>query len=244
MKNKSTKIRINTKNLIDKFIGYCNKSNFKIGKLKDGRIYAYKINGNKKYYISSGIHGNEPAGPIALTMMMKMNLFPKNATILIFPCLNPDGFERGTRSDSHGIDLNRDYKLQKSNKTKLHKNIINKFGTPDVSIILHEDWESDGFYIYKQCNDKDYSDQLINSISKNFPIDKHNTIDNHKVFKPGIINVIKNKPNRKKYTESLWLWKLGCPQNYIFETPSNFNMIDRVKTHINACKTLFNLLSY
>lgn len=237
------KITIDVNNLIDKFTEFSNEHDFKVDKMEDGRVYAYKLNGDKKYYISSGIHGNEPAGPIALTAMMKMNLYPKNASVLIFPCLNPDGFERGTRSDSKGIDLNRDYKSQKSNKTKLHKEIIDEFGTPDVSIALHEDWGSNGFYIYKQCDDdiKDSSDELIDDVSKEFPIDKHDTIDHHKVSKTGIINVIKNKPNRKKYTESLWLWKIGCPQNYVFETPSEFDILDRVKTQIKACKTLFKL---
>lgn len=242
MDSNQKKYKLDTDNLIDKFIEFCDKSNFKVNNMEDGRIYACRLDGDKNYYISTGIHGNEPAGPIAVTAMMKMNLYPKDANVLIFPCLNPDGFKRGTRSDDKGIDLNRDYKLEKSEKTKLHKKIINKFGIPDISIILHEDWESDGFYMYDQCDKDvvDHSEELINKISKSFPINKHKNIDHHKA-KSGIINVEKNKSCRKKCPEAVWLWTKGCPQNYTLETPSEFDILDRVKTQIKACTSLFRL---
>lgn len=231
--------KLNIDGVLNRFHSLCEVKGFQVSDMGDRRLVAYRQGGNKTYYMSSGIHGDEPAGPIAMLSMMNNDLYPKDVNILLFPCLNPEGVKQGTRSYK-GKDLNRDFAKEYSNKTELHKRLVEKFGKLDMSICLHEDWESDGFYIYEQCDDVSHADEVINTISKTFPINTKRTIDNHNVDRTGIIKPNKNK-YKKNWPESIWLWKRGCPQNYTIETPSELNLKDRVATQIKACKLLMEL---
>src|SRR5882762_10191115 len=60
-------------------------------------------------YISAGIHGDEPAGPLAVCRLLKENQWPSNLAVWICPCLNPTGFLSNRRENSEGLDLNRQY---------------------------------------------------------------------------------------------------------------------------------------
>src|SRR5215470_6149773 len=62
-----------------------------------------------RLYISTGIHGDEPAGPLAVRQLLQQNLWPANLAIWLCPCLNPTGFLSNRRDNSEGVDLNRDY---------------------------------------------------------------------------------------------------------------------------------------
>ncbi len=67
-----------------------------------------------RIYISTGIHGDEPAGPLAALRLIQENHWPENAEIFLLPCLNPIGFTLNRRENANGIDLNRDYRNPKS----------------------------------------------------------------------------------------------------------------------------------
>lgn len=61
-------------------------------------------------YLSAGIHGDEPAGLVALRDLIRDNAWPDDLNLGICPCLNPQGCELGTRENAAGLDLNRDYR--------------------------------------------------------------------------------------------------------------------------------------
>src|SRR6267154_1799426 len=50
-----------------------------------------------RIYISAGIHGDEPAGPLAVRKLLQENTWPKNCALWLCPCLNPSGFARNLR---------------------------------------------------------------------------------------------------------------------------------------------------
>ena len=60
-------------------------------------------------------HGEEPQGKFLIDEYLKTlaplpNPLPKGANNLLFiPCLNPDGMARGVRTNSNGVDLNRNF---------------------------------------------------------------------------------------------------------------------------------------
>src|SRR5690349_14918980 len=62
-----------------------------------------------RFYISAGIHGDEPAGPLAVLQLLKENRWPVGFSYWICPCLNPNGFLHNRRENSDGVDLNRQY---------------------------------------------------------------------------------------------------------------------------------------
>src|SRR2546421_10439803 len=43
----------------------------------------------KRVYISAGIHGDEPAGPLAVLQLVQENRWPAGVDVWLCPCLNP-----------------------------------------------------------------------------------------------------------------------------------------------------------
>src|SRR5215207_11218581 len=74
----------------------------------------------KRIYISAGIHGDEPAGPLAICRLLNQNTWPETAQLFICPCLNPTGFAANRRENSEGTDLNRQYLQAKAEETLAH----------------------------------------------------------------------------------------------------------------------------
>src|SRR4051794_26899212 len=55
------------------------------------RLFAYQRPVDlprKRLYLSSGIHGDEPAGPLALLEALKENKWPEDVTVWLCPCVN------------------------------------------------------------------------------------------------------------------------------------------------------------
>src|SRR5271166_4021333 len=52
-----------------------------------------------RVYFSAGIHGDEPAPPLALLRLMEEGFFDTRCTWFVCPLLNPTGFLRGTRQN-------------------------------------------------------------------------------------------------------------------------------------------------
>src|SRR5208282_30026 len=61
-----------------------------------------------RLYLSTGIHGDEPAGPLAVRQLLQEDSWPARADLWLCPCLNPTGFLANRRENAEGIDLNRD----------------------------------------------------------------------------------------------------------------------------------------
>src|SRR5437763_1390509 len=64
----------------------------------------------QRIYISTGIHGDEPAGPLAALKLFQENQWPESISLWLIPCLNPVGYVRNCRENEDGFDLNRDYR--------------------------------------------------------------------------------------------------------------------------------------
>lgn len=84
----------------------------KSGKSVEGdEIKAYKSEskGNSWVYIMAGVHGDEVEGVYVVAQLfewLKQRDDIQRPTIVI-PILNVDGYRAGTRTNAHGVDLNR-----------------------------------------------------------------------------------------------------------------------------------------
>ena len=74
----------------------------------------------RRIYISTGIHGDEPAGPMAALRLLQEDRWPDSADITLLPCLNPGGFAKNTRENADGADLNRDFLNPKTAEVVAH----------------------------------------------------------------------------------------------------------------------------
>lgn len=59
----------------------------------------------KNILVIGVFHGDEPQGKFLIENYLKNN----ESSLLFIPCLNPDGMAAGVRTNSNGVDLNRNF---------------------------------------------------------------------------------------------------------------------------------------
>lgn len=184
----------------------------------------------RKIYISAGIHGDEPAGTLALSELLNENTWPDDASLWILPCLNPTGLRAHTRENDKSMDLNRDYRHLETEEVRAHTKWLAQAPNFDLSICLHEDWESDGFYIYeaRQDNHQSTAEKVIKKVKEVFPIDKSLLIDGYPA-NDGVIRSFCECESFEYWPEAIYLCQMKQAVNYTFETPSDFPLSDRVR---------------
>jgi len=92
-----------------------------------------------RIYLSSGIHGDEPASALTLLYLLERGFFDSKAGWFLCPVLNPEGLKLGTRESPNKADLNRAYKIPSEPETKAHVNWLKRQPNFNLSICLHED---------------------------------------------------------------------------------------------------------
>ena len=190
-------------------------------------------------YISSGIHGDEPGGPLTLLEMIEANSWPNDVSLYICPCLNPTGFKNNTRENSIGIDLNRDYRHFKSTEIKAHKSWIESIPSFDISICVHEDWEAKGFYLYELNPEKinSSSQEILNAVSTVCPIDRSDLIDGRPA-KSGLLKPLESPDVRPLWPEAFYIVQNNKTRlSYTLEAPSDFPLHFRTHTLRYAIET-------
>jgi len=190
-------------------------------------------------YLSAGIHGDEPAGPIALLDLMTSGFFAEGARWLVCPALNPTGLAAGTRDNADGIDLNRDYRQIRTPEVAAHHQWLARQPLPQLFLSLHEDWETRGFYLYEINLGEDLPGRagaILEAVRPWFPPENTAEIDGHTPREPGWI-FHEAKPDLPHgWPEAIHLAKLGCPLSFTFETPSHAAFADRTAAHCAAVR--------
>jgi hypothetical protein len=182
-----------------------------------------------RIYLSAGIHGDEPAGPLAALKLIQEDHWPKHAEILFLPCLNPTGFTLNQRGNPDGIDLNRDYLKTKSTEVRAHIAWLERQPRFDLYLCLHEDWESHGFYLYEQNPDgkPSLAEKIIEAVQKVCPIDRSEIIEDRPA-QNGIIRPNLDPRTRPQWPEAFYLIMHKARQGYTLEAPSDFPLATRV----------------
>jgi hypothetical protein len=101
---------------------------------------------------SAGVHGDEPAAPWALLAIVRDGLLDPRFGYRIWCCTNPTGYERGTRENAGGSDVNRSYSRDGCSATTPEARAIergNGGAFYALNIDMHEDFEASGFYCYE-----------------------------------------------------------------------------------------------
>lgn len=183
-----------------------------------------------RIYLSAGIHGDEPAPPLALLDLIERGVFDQRAGWFLCPLLNPAGFLRRTRENAEGLDLNRDYKLLRSLEIQAHARWLERQPNFDITFHLHEDWEATGFYLYELCADSDRSLAriMIGSVAKTFPIEPAAVIDGRPVAERGIIRPVDDPLQREPWPESIYLRAHHTKIGYTLESPSTQPLATRI----------------
>jgi murein peptide amidase A len=196
-------------------------------------------------YISTGIHGDEPAGPLAVLELLKENIWPANLNLWVIPCLNVRGYELNTRENEEGIDLNRDYRTPTASVVKAHAAWLNARPKFDLSLVLHEDWESNGFYLYElnPHGRPSIAEAIIGAVKEVCPIDLSPVIEGREA-KDGIICANPDLVKRKDWPEAFYLIHHKTPLSYTLEAPSDFPLVTRVQALCRGVQAALRHLTF
>jgi hypothetical protein len=200
-----------------------------------------------RIYLSAGMHGDEPAGPLALLELLRGGFFSGEFHWLICPALNPGGLSLQRRENAEGVDLNRDYWLRSTREVAAHRSWLDTMGAPALFISLHEDWETSGFYFYEINlgeDDPDRASAIIDATRPWFPPEPGPEIDGHRARAPGWIYHAAEPDLPEGWPEAIYLAKQGCPISFTFETPSQAPLASRVAAHAAAVTAAVRLLAH
>ena len=191
-----------------------------------------------RVYLSSGIHGDEPAPPWALLRLVEEGFFDGRCTWFICPLLNPTGFPLRTRENQAKADLNRDYKNPQTVETRAHVAWLQRQPNFDLVLCVHEDWEAKGFYLYELNpeNRPTLANAMIEAARAVCPIDPDAVIDGRPVSEPGIIRPVSDPLLRETWPEAIYLRQNHGTPNYTAETPSALPLEQRIATHCAVLK--------
>jgi hypothetical protein len=198
----------------------------------------------KRFYVSTGVHGDEPAGPLAARALIKDDRLPADAECWMLPCINPTGFALNQRENQEGIDLNRDYRNPRSLEVQAQIRWLQDKGAFDCAVCLHEDWEAKGFYMYAVNPDKMpcVSSSILESVERAFPIDRSEEIEGFPAVN-GIIHPLVDFEGRQEWPESLYLAKHHAALGYTLETSSDFPLNARVSALVEAVIAMMTAVS-
>jgi protein MpaA len=199
-------------------------------------------------YLSTGIHGDEISGPYALLEMLRRPDFFAAIDATIFPILNPDGLVKNLRTNHAGVDLNRDYRNSKSDEILSHVEALKTLGQFQAAMMLHEDWEGIGAYLY-ELNDEmpGLGAKIIAAMGRHVPIDQRPEIEEAPAH-GGVLSrkdlIAKLGPieDRPDWPEAIYLSLNHTRVSYTTETPKPFPLADRVAAQIAAVETLLAAL--
>ena len=200
--------------------------------------------GRWRVYISTGIHGDEPAGPLAARQLLQENAWPAGMDLWMCPCTNPTGFALNRRENDEGFDLNRQYLALAAEETVAHVAWLRRQPSFDLCLCLHEDWESHGFYLYELNPDHQPSlaEPMIARIGEVCPIDQSEVIEDRPAHN-GIIRPSVDPRTRPEWPEAFFLLMHKTRLSYTLEAPSDYPVPVRVAGLVAGVNTALGLLA-
>lgn len=184
---------------------------------------------HRRVYLSTGIHGDEPAGPMAVRQLLYEDRWPSGLDLYLCPCLNPEGFVQNRRENGDGLDLNRQFRQPRAKETLVHVEWLQAQPDFDLCLCLHEDWEAHGFYVYELNPDDrpSLAPTILEQVGRVCPIDRSETIEGRPA-QEGLIRPSLDPRTRPDWPEAFYLLTHKTRLSYTVEAPSDFALGVRV----------------
>jgi murein peptide amidase A len=201
----------------------------------------------RRALISAGIHGDEPSGVQAICSFLETNRFSNYSTeweLTFLPCLNPYGYEYGTRENHKDEDLNRLFKHESPPpEVKFAMSSFDK--KYDLTIELHEDSTTHGYYLYqKGTHDEDegLGSKITQAVENIMPINLDPEIDGH-IAQRGIIVPDNDYNTMDWWPMALYSLSKGSRRCLTLESAPKFSMERRIEAHLLAINASLNFFS-
>ena len=193
--------------------------------------------------ISAGIHGDEPGGIESILNFLRNKEYLDYINkweITLLPCINPYGYEFGTRTNHQGKDLNRLFMVKEPPLEVSFAQSILDTGF-NLIIDLHEDNESQGYYLYQNGLGNKYERiglEILNSLDGIMPINLESEIAGSQAYQ-GVIGKELDISSMDWWPMALYGLSKGTQMCLTLETSSLFDMEIRISAHLTAIKTAF-----
>ena len=198
----------------------------------------------RRALISAGIHGDEPGGIETIVKFLQESRYLDYLDeweITLLPCINPFGYEFGIRENHQGKDLNRLFKADLPPlEVNFAQSIINKGF--EISIELHEDYDSSGYYLYQKGIENKHEGiglNILNSLKGVIPVNLDEEIDGSKAER-GVIGKELNISAMDWWPMALYSFSKNTQMCLTLESPSCFELKKRVNAHLLALTTALN----
>ena len=203
----------------------------------------HRPDAQRRIYLSTGIHGDEPAGPLAVRQLLEENTWPAGCDLWLCPCLNPTGFPLNRREKRDGTDLNRDYRHPTTAEIRAHTAWLERQPAFDLSLCLHEDWEAHGFYVYELnlAGAPSLAETMVDAVARVCPIDLSPWIEGREAH-GGIIRPVLDPTSRPDWPEAFHLIRHKTRLSYTLEAPSDFPLAVRVAALVAAVNAALSAL--
>ena len=205
-------------------------------------------------HIVAGVHGDEPAAPWALLSLVADGLLDRRFAYRIWPCLNPSGYEAGTRANAEGEDINRSFSRGGTTpeaRALLTANRDRKFA---LALDLHEDFEAHGAYLYEPLragrpsvyaagvvDALDDAGLAVQHIASGFDLGAPDNVDNSAIYELGRGTVLVDyEAELRAYAglpSSIALLYRGVPAALTIESPRPRAWEERIAVHRVAVTT-------
>lgn len=195
--------------------------------------------GKRSAVINAGIHGDEPAGVEAAIRFAEQSAADeallKRCFFTIFPCNNPTGWERHTRENVDGIDLNREFNLRRQAPEARIISDALQGNCFDLVFEMHEDVDSHGFYMYEIADDPEMyvGERIIEAAAgMGCPINRDECIEGSDasggLIRPEIVRFRKTR-----LPLAIFAWRTCGGHVITLEPPaSKLSMDDRVRIQL------------
>jgi len=183
-----------------------------------------------RIFISAGIHGDEPCGPEALLQFLETHELSRACHWAIAPILNPWGLKNGKRENASGIDLNRDFLQKQSEEIRaITQWWENQNQGCDLHLSLHEDWETDGLYLYEINTGKllPLGERILHNLPDFIPRQIKGPVDGHDLSAPGLILHEPEPDEAFGWPEAIWLAKRSPILSITLEAPGQISRHER-----------------
>lgn len=192
-------------------------------------------------YINGGTHGDEPAGVEAALAFLERGWqrWTDGLRFDVIPCLCPWGYVHNARLNAQQVDVNWAFLRGDVPEIDILKRFI--AGRVFEAVIdLHEDWESEGFYLYEQFRDRDpIGREMAAQVARVCPLNTNAEIEGE-VAVDGVIHPNMNV-SRRKLGEGIpiALYQRGYTGHLVTtETPTAQPMPVRVAAHLAAIEAM------
>lgn len=206
--------------------------------------------------ITAGVHGDEQAAPWALHSIVRDGLLDRNFAYRLWPCTNPSGYERGTRENAEGIDVNRSFGRAGSSAEARAITVANRDRKFALNLDLHEDFEAEGFYCYEPRIDAiEIGPAVVRAMDEaglpvqelhdeyelGYPKEMHHvrTLERGRVI-PDV--AAETAFMRGGLPHSIFLLRNASKRSLTFESPSRLPWDDRIAMHRIAVVTALERL--